>query len=138
MMSACGVWCSACPAFQGRAKGPVHQKRTADAWQRIYSLSEAPENISCGGCLGPDEQLFHGSRTCAARRCCRDHLLHSCGECPKRPCEDLERAQALWDGVPQLASTLSHGDFLTYAQPYCGHRRRIAGAARVGRRRARD
>jgi hypothetical protein len=70
MMSACGVLCSDCPAYSGAAKGLVHQQRTVAAWQRIYGLSETAENISCGGCLGPDNQLFHTSRTCKARRCC--------------------------------------------------------------------
>jgi hypothetical protein len=37
-ISACGVLCSACPAYMAASKGIAHQKRTAKAWQRIYGL----------------------------------------------------------------------------------------------------
>ena len=128
MMSACGVWCSDCPAYHAKARGIAHQRRTADAWRRIYQLSETTENLSCGGCLGPDAELFHTSRRCKARRCCRQRGFQTCADCSKLPCADLERAQAQWDGVPELASKLSRADFVTYARPYCGHRRRLAAA----------
>ncbi len=132
MMSACGVICSECPAYAGSAKGVAHQRRTAAAWRRIYGLREKPENITCGGCLGPDEELFYSSRRCKARLCCRSKAFTSCADCPRKTCQDLERAQAVWDGVPELASTLSPKDFATYARPYCGHRERLA-AVRASR-----
>jgi len=61
-MSACGVLCSSCPAFNASLKGVAHQNRTAAAWRRIYRLKEPAENISCGGCQAPEDQLFHTSR----------------------------------------------------------------------------
>ena len=134
MMSACGVLCSGCPAYLGDARGVAHQERTAAAWKRIYSLEERAENIRCGGCLGPDEQMFHTSRKCAARRCCRAKGLGSCAECAVEQCADLERAQAVWDGVPELAGNLPPEDFAAYAQPYCEHRRRLAEARSAGGR----
>jgi hypothetical protein len=130
MMSACGVWCSDCPAYHAETKGVAHQRRTVEAWRRIYRLHETIEHISCGGCLGPDEELFHTSRTCKARRCCRERQFQSCADCSNVPCKDLEAAQSLWDVVPALSSKLSRADFDNYARPYCGHRRRLA-AARV-------
>ena len=137
MMSACGVLCSECPAYLGSARGVAHQRRTAEAWHRIYGLSEKPEDISCAGCSGPDDQLFHTSRRCKARRCCRLKGFTTCAECPKETCEDLERAQAVWDEVPRLESSLSREDFHTYASPYCGQRARLA-AARALRRAGRE
>jgi len=135
MMSACGVMCSDCPAYLGAAKGVAHQERTVAAWRRIYGLNETSENISCGGCLGPDDQLFHTSRTCKARRCCRSKAFSSCAECAVESCPDLEKAQSVWDEVPHLAEALSREDFVNYAQPYCNHRRRLAEARRaVGQR----
>ncbi len=128
MMSACGVWCSECPAYHARAKGVAHQRQTVAAWRRIYGLHESIENMNCGGCLGPDEELFHASRRCKARLCSRRKGFKTCADCPKTSCADLERAQALWDGVPALASKLSRADFVKYARPYCGHRRRLATA----------
>jgi hypothetical protein len=135
MMSACGVMCSGCPAYLGEAKGLEHQRRVATAWRRIYGLHETALNISCGGCLGPDDKLFHTSRKCTARLCCRQKGFKSCAECSLESCSDLEKAQAVWDGVPDLAESLSRADFTTYAKPYCGHRRRLA-AARARQRRA--
>ncbi len=134
MMSVCGVLCSDCPAYLGKAKGVAHQESTAAAWQRIYGLNMAAEQISCGGCLGPDDELFHTSRACKTRRCCRSKSLDNCAECPLESCADLEKSQSQWDEVPDLIGILSHEDFIAYAQPYCGHRRRLA-AVRNSRRR---
>ena len=135
MMSACGVLCSDCPAYLGDAKGGPHQARTAAAWLRIYGLNEAAENISCGGCLGSDEQLFHTSHNCRARRCCGSKGFATCAECPVEYCPDLEKAQCVWDEVPEIAKGLSHEDFVRYAQPYCDHRCRLAEARLALRRR---
>jgi hypothetical protein len=125
-MSACGVMCSGCAAYLGEAKGLAHQKRTVAAWRRIYGLKESATNISCGGCLAPDDQVFHTSVRCKARLCCRSKDLESCAECFRRPCPDLEKAQSVWDGVPELVKSLSPADIEAYAQPYCGHRKRLA------------
>ncbi len=125
MMSACGVMCSGCPAYHGATKGIGHQRRTVEAWRRIYGLSETPEHISCGGCLASDEDLFHTSRHCKARRCCRGKGFSSCADCPTEQCVDLEKAQLVWDGVPEIGSALSKKDFDVYARPYCGHRARL-------------
>ncbi len=130
-MSVCGVLCSDCPAYHGDQKGVVHQERTAAAWRRIYGLNETPEHISCGGCWGPDDELFHTSRTCQARRCCRCKSFSSCAKCPETKCQLLEKAQSVWDGVPQIGKSLSHKEFVIYAKPYCNHRQRLAKARRV-------
>jgi len=132
VMSACGVLCSECPAYLGKARGAAHQKRTAAAWRRIYGLSEKSENISCGGCQGSDAEVFHTSRNCTARRCCRSRGFTSCAECDVQRCPDLKRAQSVWDEVPDVARTLSEAHFIAYARPYCGHRRRLAAARRRG------
>jgi hypothetical protein len=122
------VLCSECPSYLAAAKGAAHQQRTADAWRRIYGLSEKAENISCGGCLGPDGDLFHTSGSYLARRCSRSYGFNSCAQCPKESCQDLEKAQSQWDEVPQIGSTLSPADFEAYARPYCGHRSRLSAA----------
>ena len=126
MMSVCGVMCSECPAYLGASKGITHQRRTVEAWSRIYGLKETPENISCGGCLGSDKDLFHTSGRCKARQCCRSKGFANCAECSTVLCPDFERAQSVWDEVPEIGSKLSRGDFAKYARAYCGHRKRLA------------
>lgn len=135
MMSACGVWCSDCPAYHGSEKGVAHRRRTAAAWRRIYRLREPPAHIACDGCLAPDAAVFHSSVKCRARRCCLANGFASCAECTTASCADLERAQAVWDGVPNLVSLLSRSDFAAYARPYCGHRRRLAAVRAAASRR---
>ena len=127
-MSACGVMCSGCAAYRGDVKGVEHQKRTVAAWRRIYGMKETAEHIACGGCLGPDEGVFHSSRTCKARNCCRAKGFASCADCDAKSCPMLEKAQSVWDGVPKIAETLSPADLEAYARPYLGHRRRLAAA----------
>lgn len=131
MMSACGVWCSDCPAYLGEVKGVAHQQRTVAAWNRIYGLNESAERITCGGCLAPGDQVFHTCRACEARLCCHSKGFRTCAECPVERCPDLEHAQSLWDGLPDLATTLSREDFVTYVEPYCNHRDRLAEARRA-------
>lgn len=128
MISACGVICSDCPAYLAASKGPAYQEQVAEVWHRIYGLEEPPTNISCSGCLGKDDQIFHTCLHCNARRCSRSKGLRTCAGCTVEDCEDLENAQSAWDGVPRLASTLSPEEFETYARPYIGHRERLAAA----------
>jgi hypothetical protein len=132
MMSACGVLCSECPAFGAGARSEAERRQTAEAWRRIYAVDEEPERITCGGCLGPDDQLFHTSVRCAARRCCLGKGLASCAACPVRPCALLERAQSTWDEVPDIGANLAQAEFDRYARPYCGHRERLEAARRQG------
>ena len=136
MMSACGVMCSECAAFRGQEKGLEHQKRTVSAWRRIYGLRETPEHIACAGCLAPDENVFHSSVRCKARNCCRAKGFSNCAECPDEACPLLEKAQSVWDGVPQIAGTLSPADLEAYAKPYLGHRERLAAARPARTRRS--
>ncbi len=137
MKSACGVLCSQCPAYLATARGPEYQQQTAAAWERIYRLSVTAEQLACGGCLAPDEEVFHTSRGCEARLCCRERGLGSCAECDEDDCAKLAKAQAAWDGVPGLAERLSTDDFATYCRPYCGHRERLAAARQARRERQR-
>jgi len=125
LISACGVICSGCGAYQAASRGSAHQQKVADAWQRIYGLDVKPEQISCGGCLSPDDQVYHTSTRCSARRCCLTKKLKNCAECPVESCELLEKARSVWDTVPQIGATLSASDFEMYALPYCGHRERL-------------
>jgi hypothetical protein len=128
MMSACGVMCSGCAAYRGKEKGLEHRKRTVAAWRRIYGLKEIPEHIACAGCLAPDDQVFHSSVRCKARQCCRARGFASCADCGVESCPKLEKAQSVWDGVPEIAKTLSADDIAAYARPYVGHRSRLAAA----------
>jgi hypothetical protein len=128
MMSVCGVLCSACPAYLGAAKGIEHQNKIVEAWHRIYGLNETAEHISCSGCPGPDEEVFYTSRNCKARNCCLFKGFGSCAECPDETCTLLEKAQSVWDEVPDLIDKLSSEDFDVYARPYCDHRKRLEAA----------
>lgn len=130
MIAACGVLCSGCPAFQDKDDG-IDQQKTVAAWRRIYGMKEKAADISCGGCLGPDDQLFHTCRKCKARQCCRSKGLRSCAECFVKSCALLEAAQAQWDGVPKLVEVVSRADFAKYVKPYCNHRERLAQARRA-------
>jgi hypothetical protein len=139
VMSACGVMCSGCAAYLAASKGPAYQKEVADAWHRIYGFEVEPAHVSCAGCLGPDDQVFPTSVRCTARRCCLSKGLTSCAKCPEESCELLARAQSVWDSVPGIGAKLSASDFERYAQPYCGHRERLAAARTpIGSRRDAD
>jgi hypothetical protein len=127
-MSACGVICSECPAcLAGQSNNPAERERVATAWHEIYGLNFGPEVLSCGGCLGSDEAVFVTSRKCSARCCCRSRGLASCAACAARPCADLERAQSIWDGLEERATTLPESVFKEFVLPYCHARQRVPG-----------
>jgi hypothetical protein len=130
VMSACGVICSDCAAYFAASKGLAYQKEAAEAWSRIYGFQVEPKKMSCGGCLSSDDQVFHTSVKCTARRCCLSKRFASCAECPEKSCELLERAQSNWETVPEIGAKLSASDFEKYAQPYCGYRERLEAARR--------
>ena len=136
MMSACGVLCSGCPAFRDRDDG-IDRQETAAVWRRSNGLKHKAGDISCAGCLGPDDQLFHTCRKCKARRCCRIKGLRSCAECTVKSCALLEKAQAQWDGVAKLVQVVGRADFAEYAKPYCNHRERLERARRAAAKRRR-
>jgi hypothetical protein len=131
VMSACGVICSDCAAYVAASRGLDYQKEAAEAWSRIYGFHVEPEKMSCGGCLSSDDQVFHSSVRCTARRCCLAKGLNSCAECPEQSCELLARAQSNWDAVPEIGAKLSASDFEKYAEPYCGYRERFDAARRA-------
>jgi hypothetical protein len=130
IMSACGVLCSGCAAYRGQERGLEYQKRAAAAWRRIYRMKVTPEQMACGGCLAPDEEVFPSSLKCKARNCCRAKDLSSCAGCDEAAsCALLAKAQSVWDGVPKIAAKLSPADLEAYAKPYLDHRRRLAAAS---------
>jgi len=130
MMSACGVLCSGCPAFRDK-EDRIDREETVAAWRRIYGLREQAADISCGGCLGPDDQLFHSCKKCKARQCFRKKGLRSCAECTVESCARLERAQAQWDSIAKLVNVVPRADFAKYVKPYCNHRERLERARRA-------
>jgi len=130
IMSACGVLCSGCAAYKARERGAAYQKEAAEAWARIYAFQTPPEKMTCGGCLSGDDEVFHTSVRCEARRCCRSKNLSSCAECPEEACALLAKAQLNWDSVPAMLDKLSASDREKYAEPYCGHRERLEEARR--------
>ena len=137
MMSACGVLCSGCPAFRDKKEDRIDRTEPVAAWRRIYGLKERAADISCGGCLGPDDELFHTCRKCEARRCFREKGLRSCAECFVKSCVLLEKAQAQWDGVPKLVEAVPRADFAKYVKPYCNHRERLERARQAVAKRSR-
>jgi hypothetical protein len=133
IMSACGVLCSGCAAYRGDARGAEYQKRSATAWRRIYRMKLTPDEMACGGCLAPDEEVYRSSRTCETRKCCRSKGFSSCAGCDETAtCAKLKKVQSVWDGVLQVAATLSSADFEAYAKPYLDHRHRLAAARAAG------
>jgi hypothetical protein len=136
VMSACGVLCSGCPAFWDK-EDRIDRQGTVPSRRSVHRPKENTEHTSCGGCLGPDDQVFHTCTGCEARQCCRDKALRSCAECFVKSCVLLEKAQAQWDRVPELVQVVSRADFAKYAKPYCNPRERLERARRAGAKRTR-
>lgn len=90
-------------------------------WNAGFYLNEFTQNCKISS-LYPFSPIRSKLRVAG----CRSKGFISCAECPDVSCVNLEKAQSVWDEVPNLADKLTSTDFTVYAQPYCDHRKRLA------------
>jgi len=86
-VSRCGIYCGACYLFRASIDG-------GEFLDHVSKLTKTPkEQIRCGGCLGPEEELWKNCRKCETHACLKEKGLQFCYECAKMEggCEQYER-----------------------------------------------
>jgi len=77
LITRCGIYCGACY---------IHRAYVDDR-EFLAAIAErtgAPKNeIRCGGCLGPSEQLWRNCKKCLIYACLKEKQLNFCYECPQ-------------------------------------------------------
>jgi len=104
IVGACGIVCSACPAYIATQKNDdALRAKTATEWSAMYHADIRPENIHCDGCPGAGPRLFAHCLECEIRACAHGRKLVTCAPCPEYACRKLQEFFAM---VPQARETL--------------------------------
>lgn len=85
--SRCGIYCGACYII-------CACRDDGEFLDYVSKLTKTPkEQIRCGGCLGPEEELWKNCRECEARACLKEKSLQFCYECARMEgeCELYEK-----------------------------------------------
>lgn len=129
LLSKCGIYCGACYVYRAHKDGGGF----------LDSLSEKLEvfkdEIRCGGCTGPAENLWRGCRKCRLLPCLEEKGYRFCFECPefeKSSCDKyenlsrfcLERGEDIRASMMRIKSGEAHAwlreQDLKWRCPKCG------------------
>jgi hypothetical protein len=90
MIAACGLTCSACPAFIATRKNDdALRQETARKWSEMFKSDIKPEDINCDGCPSGSDRIFNYCRVCGIRACSREKKVETCAACAGYPCQKL-------------------------------------------------
>jgi hypothetical protein len=88
MLSRCGIYCGACYVYRAMRDGGEFLKDTAER------QGVAIDEVSCMGCMGPEEALWVNCAKCRVRGCLKEKGLGFCYQCrefQERSCVIYER-----------------------------------------------
>jgi hypothetical protein len=117
MIAFCGLTCAACPVHLATLE-PDADRRTALRRQVVrlcreqYGLSLRLDEVTdCDGCTAGTGRLFAPCRDCAIRACALATGVATCADCPRYPCDPLERAfREEPERRTRLDALRAHGD----------------------------
>ena len=88
LLSRCGIYCGACYVYRAQRDGGEFLMETAE--QQGVSTDE----VTCMGCMGPEDALWVNCAKCRIRDCLKDRGLEFCYRCSEfqeRSCGYYER-----------------------------------------------
>ena len=75
LLSRCGIYCGACYVYRAERDGGEFLNETAE--RRGVAIDE----VSCMGCMGPEETLWVNCARCRVRGCLKEKGLEFCYQC---------------------------------------------------------
>ncbi|MDH5483023.1 MAG: DUF3795 domain-containing protein [Candidatus Bathyarchaeota archaeon] len=86
LVSRCGIYCDACYVYRAFKDGGEFLDSVSK------ELGVPKSQIRCGGCLGPEEELWQNCRKCRVRACLKEKGFDFCYECPEfeKGCDGYE------------------------------------------------
>ncbi|HJA93556.1 MAG TPA: DUF3795 domain-containing protein [Candidatus Eisenbergiella merdipullorum] len=75
---------------KGTLNGPV-RKQPPKFYKEIFGLDIPLEKFHCEG--GRSDSRFELCGDCPFVKCCKEHHVFSCGECPEYPCKEISDYQ---------------------------------------------
>lgn len=104
IIAACGIVCSACPAYIAtKNKDEALRAKTAADWSKMYGATIPADAIYCDGCMEKGERYFSHCYECEIRKCAQEKNIPNCAYCGDYACEKVE---GLFNMVPQAKTEL--------------------------------
>lgn len=110
IVSACGLLCSKCPAYEGTIRNdPALIEKTAAEWSVQFGVEVRSDDVWCTGCMTEGaRKSAHCAVGCEIRKCVKARGYESCALCADRP--DCAHIAYITTHVPpagQLLDTLA-------------------------------
>ncbi|MFW6040605.1 MAG: DUF3795 domain-containing protein [Thermoplasmatota archaeon] len=120
MITRCGYRCDLCLAYKENINSFEDRKRISDGWFKHFGFRIPPEEISCDGCLTPDEEEPNLiDKSCTVRRCVNEKELDNCSMCEVYICKKLKTRIVDRDDI----NGVSDEDYQHFIRPYENKRR---------------
>lgn len=110
IVSACGLLCSKCPAYEGTISNDAALiEKTAKEWSAQYGVEMRPDDVWCTGCMIEGRRKSaHCVEGCEIRNCVKTRGYESCALCADRPeCAHLAYITAHVPPAGRLLDTLA-------------------------------
>jgi hypothetical protein len=88
LTSRCGIYCGACYVYRAQEDGGAFLEVVSER------LGVPPDEVRCGGCTGPEEELWRNCKKCEVLPCLNGRGIEFCYMCPEfdeGSCEKYER-----------------------------------------------
>lgn len=104
IVAACGLNCSACPAFVATAAGDLAAlAKLAEDWGRQFGFSATAESVRCHGCHATDGLQIGHCAECAVRLCAVGKGHETCATCDQYGCSTM---RSFVDQIPEAKARL--------------------------------
>jgi len=88
----CGHDCSRCLTYLATVNDNEDlRKQSQKFYKTEFGIDIPPKDIHCLG--GRSEDIFYLCKECPLIKCCKEHSIEICCDCPKYPCKDIKDYQ---------------------------------------------
>lgn len=89
----CGHDCARCVTYAATKTDDNNlREQSRSFYKESFGLDIPLEKFNCEG--GRSDNVFELCRSCPFVKCCKEHCVNSCGECPDYPCNNITDYQA--------------------------------------------
>ena len=88
----CGHDCSRCLTYLATISNDDDlRKQSQEFYKTEFGIDIPLEEIHCLG--GRSKDIFYLCKECPFIKCCKEHSIEMCCDCPKYPCQNIKEYQ---------------------------------------------
>lgn len=88
----CGHDCARCLTYLATINNDEELRKQSQSFYKTEFGMDIPlADIHCLG--GHSEDIFYLCKECPFIKCCKEHSIEMCCDCPKYPCKDIKEYQ---------------------------------------------